>query len=173
MKKNADRFLTATYCDDIRQEVGNKISLMGCYQGELVVPSAPLALPKLCVFISASTPNGRPFKTLAIRIAQEDAELARLDIPEDALNQAAQNPEATSTRLSVSTAIAFAPFVIDGLTALRIFATTEEGELVGPRLLIKILSAQAIPEQVVPSKKPTKARTAKKKPVTRRTSSAG
>ena len=40
------------FCDDIRQEVGNKLSLMGLYFGEIfVVGKAPQILPKLCVVV--------------------------------------------------------------------------------------------------------------------------
>lgn len=159
MKKNADRFLTATYCDDIRQELGNKLSLMGCYQGELIVSRAPVALPKLCVYASVWTPKEQPFKSLIIRIVQgDDVELARIELPEAGLAEAAQIRDETATRKAVSTAIAFAPFVIEKSTSLRLVATTEEGEIIGPRLLIKVAPGKAL---AVP---PT-VRAAKTKPV--------
>lgn len=159
MKKNADRFLTATYCDDIRQELGNKLSLMGCYQGELIVSRVPVALPKLCVYASVWTPKEQPFKSLIIRIVQgDDVELARIELPEAGLAEAAQIRDETATRKAVSTAIAFAPFVIEKSTSLRVVANTEEGEIIGPRLLIKVAPGQTL---AVP---PT-ARAAKKKPV--------
>ena len=106
MKKNADRYLTVTFCDDIRHEVGNKMSLIGCYQGELMVETAPTALPKLCALIAATTPTNKPFKTLTIRVMKDDAELARLEIPEAGLTEVAQNNiDATATRKSISAAI--------------------------------------------------------------------
>lgn len=38
----------ATFCDDIRQEVGGKITLVGCYTGEMTVHGeAPATLAKL------------------------------------------------------------------------------------------------------------------------------
>jgi len=141
MKKNADRYLAVTFCDDIRHEVGNKMSLIGCYQGELMVETAPTALPKLCALIAATTPKDKPFKTLTIRVMKDDAELARLEIPEADLTEVAQNNiDATATRKSISTALMFAPFVIDKPSVLRVLAMTEEGEMIGPRLLIKVQS---------------------------------
>lgn len=169
MKKNADRFITATYCDDIRQEAGNKISLMGCYQGELNVQSAPSALPKLCAYVSIVTTKERPIKTLTIRVMLDDVELASLEIPEAGLREAAQNHDAASTRLMVSTALMFAPFVIEKPTSLRILATTEEGEMIGPRLSIKVQAMQATPEQAVAqpaAKQPTKRKSASRRPTT-------
>jgi hypothetical protein len=35
-------------CDDIRQEVGNESSLMGCYGVSMVLTDFPVVLPKLC-----------------------------------------------------------------------------------------------------------------------------
>jgi len=173
MKKNADRFLTATYCDDIRQELGNKLSLMGCYQGELIVSRVPVALPKLCVYVSVWTPKEQPFKSLMIRIVQgDDVELARIELPETGLAEAAQIRDETATRKAVSTAIAFAPFVIEKSTSLRLVATTEEGEIIGPRLLIKVAPGQVPAVPPTAESAPPKARAAKKKPAKVRAASA-
>lgn len=137
MKKNADRFITAIFCDDIRQEVGNKLSYMGCYQSEIIVQVTPVALPKLCIYASISTPKQRPFKSLMLRVVQDDdVELARIDIPEESL-ASSQIFDGTSTRKTASTAIVFSPFAIEKPTMLRLMATTEEGEIIGPRILIK------------------------------------
>lgn len=40
-------------CDDIRQEIGNKVSLMGIYSKELIVPNIPFTLPKICLMLIA------------------------------------------------------------------------------------------------------------------------
>lgn len=162
MKKNSDRFVIATYCDDIRHEMGNKISLMGCYQSDLVVSSAPLALPKLCVFVSVVTPKERPFQTLTIRIVQDDTELARINHPEAKLHEQEQNNDVTATRKTISTFVVFSPFVIEASTFLKVLATTEEGEIVGPRLSIKI-AEQAQSAQIPPKKKTIKSHLAGKK----------
>lgn len=154
MKKNDARLITAIFCDDIRSEVGNKLSFMGCYQSELVVQSAPVTLPKLCIFASIITPKERPFKSLMLRVVQDDVELARIDLPEEGLAGTSQISDETSTRKIVSTAIAFSPFAIEKSTMLRLMATTEEGEITGPRLLIKVAAAQ---EPTVQPAKKTKA----------------
>lgn len=145
-KMNADRLMTAIFCDDIRHEIGNKLSFMGCYQGELIVPSMPFVLSKLCIYASALTLSKNPFKTLTFRIVQDDEiELARLDIPADVLEQPTDIQDATATRKTVSTAIVFAPFFIEKPSSLRLLAITEEGEIAGPRLLIKIAVEQESP----------------------------
>jgi hypothetical protein len=139
MKKTTDRILTAIFCDDIRHEVGNKMSFMGCYQGELFVPAVPTGLSKLCIFATALTPIERPFKSLTFRIVMDDnVELARLEIPTEAFSAMPDVVDETATRKSVSTALMFSPFIIEKPTSLRLMADTEEGEVIGPRLLIKV-----------------------------------
>lgn len=172
MKKNDDRNLTAIFCDDIRHEMGNKLSFMGCYQRDLFVATAPVALAKLCVFATASTPQKNPFKALTLRIVQDDdIELARLEIPSEELQQAAQTVDPTATRKNISTAIMFSPLFVEKPTSLRLMATTEEGEMVGPRLLIKVaenLAPQQSAEPMQDKKPPAKAaprKTAAKKKV--------
>ncbi|MDP2811517.1 MAG: hypothetical protein Q8O34_15350 [Rhodocyclaceae bacterium] len=173
MKKNTDRFLTATFCDDIRHEMGNKLSLMGCYQGELIVPAAPVVLPKLCVYASAWTPKERPFKSLTLRVVQDDEiELARLEIPTQPLDEVAQIQDATATRKTVSTAIAFSPFFIEKPMSIRLMAITEEGEIIGPRLLIKVVVAQDSIASPVEETKPAISMTTKRKPARKKTASA-
>lgn len=162
MKKNDARLLTAIFCDDIRPELGNKLSFMGCYQSELVVQMTPVALPKLCVFASILTPKERPFKSLVLRVVQDDnVELARIDIPEESLTGSSQLIDDTSTRKILSTAIVFSPFAIEKTTMLRLMATTEEGEITGPRLLIKVAAAQGSTVQPAKKTKTAKPRTIK------------
>lgn len=173
MKKNADRYLTAIYCDDIRHELGNKLSFMGCYQRELIVAAPPpTALAKFCVYAIASTPKGRPFKSLVFRVMKDDVEeLARLEVPPSDLEVAAKLVDETASRKSVNTALVFSPFPIEKAMSIRVMADTEEGEIVGPRLLIKVAEGtdSTIPEQEKPSSaKATKpARRKKSAPVGR------
>ncbi len=40
------------FCDDIRQEVGGKISFMGTYRSYIYFPSFPMDIPKFCLFVT-------------------------------------------------------------------------------------------------------------------------
>lgn len=145
MKASTDRILTAIYCDDIRHEVGNKMSFMGCYQSELIVPSVPIGLSKLCIYATVMTPIARPFKSLTLRIVlDKKTELARLEIPPEGLGNGSSIPDATATRKSISSALMFSPFLIEKDAVLQVMAETEEGEIVGPRLLIKVAQNMVI-----------------------------
>jgi hypothetical protein len=163
MKTTADRILTAIFCDDIRHEMGNKMSFMGCYQGELLVPAVPVGLSKLCIFATAWTPIGRPFKSLTFRVLMDgQTELARLGIPAEGLADGPEVQDETVTRKSVSTVLMFSPFFIEKPTTLRLMADTEEGEIIGPRLLIKVTPEMAPVVVPVNETKPVETTTLKR-----------
>ena len=44
------RHLITLVCDDVRSEVGNKLSLMGLYDEEMIVPAFPTRLPRITLF---------------------------------------------------------------------------------------------------------------------------
>ena len=46
-------------CDDIRQEMGGKTSLMGLYDHHIVVPEVPFVLPKVCFYTRFSRMDGQ------------------------------------------------------------------------------------------------------------------
>ncbi|GEM_PF-503932 len=139
MKKNADRYVHAIFCDDIRQEIGNKVSFMGCFQGELFVPFMPVALPKLCVSVTVSTPLARPLTALTIRVEQGASQLANIEVSSEHLAHAVTQPQDGSTRFLVTAGVMLSPFAITEPGELRVVVITEEGEMLGPRLRIKVM----------------------------------
>jgi hypothetical protein len=54
----SNRISIAKFCDDVRQEIGNKFSPMGCYGTDLYVPAFPIMLPELCAFVHVRAPRG-------------------------------------------------------------------------------------------------------------------
>ncbi len=53
-------------CDDIRDEVGNKKSLMGVYSNNIILKGVPATLPRICLFIGL-TEIKRQFKNIHVR----------------------------------------------------------------------------------------------------------
>jgi hypothetical protein len=132
------RILTAEYCDDVRQEVGNKISLMGCYGSDMVVPTVPIHLPKLCVAVMARTPFDRPFKAGILRVYRDDQVIVEMPIdPEhEGLPPIRDRPD---PRWHVLRAvIALSPFPVEKACVLKVMLDTEGEEIVGPRLFIQV-----------------------------------
>ncbi|MEO3879295.1 DUF6941 family protein [Rheinheimera fenheensis] len=49
--------ITVLFCDDIRHELGGKVSLMGVYGSHLLVHTLPVQLPKLAVHFNIEMPT--------------------------------------------------------------------------------------------------------------------
>jgi uncharacterized protein DUF6941 len=77
------RVANCIFCDDVRLEVGNKLSLMGVYSNDILFPAAPPSmLQKLCVVVwLISDLDDSPGK-LAFRILSppDKKELARIEV---------------------------------------------------------------------------------------------
>ena len=83
MDRPIDRFAYSIFCDDIRQEVGNKVSFMGVYGPDMLVPSFPFVIHKLCCAVSVVTPVDRPFKQATIRLLKDDELVSETIIPDE------------------------------------------------------------------------------------------
>lgn len=59
---------TAIFCDDIRIEVGNKVSYIGVYRTQLMIPKSPWTLPKLFCVVTVRMPLEERVTTLDVRI---------------------------------------------------------------------------------------------------------
>ena len=51
MPRKQPKFEYSIICDDIRQEIGNKLTFVGTYQDLIFVPKLPFTFPKLCFFV--------------------------------------------------------------------------------------------------------------------------
>lgn len=67
-----DRFMWTTFCDDVRQEAGGKLSYMGIYAANLLVPAYPAHLLKLCAVMTVRAPASRPPKSVVFRLLRDD-----------------------------------------------------------------------------------------------------
>jgi len=47
----APKYQYSIFCDDIRNEVGNKASYMGVYGKNILIPKTPFVFPQLCAVI--------------------------------------------------------------------------------------------------------------------------
>lgn len=138
-----NRHILTVFCDDIRQEIGGKLSYIGVYTGGLFVPQFPITLPKLCLAMSVVTPTDRPFRKLSFRVLRGEEQLAEAALDEtqlvNAVNATDDVPEdERKDRVQVLQAhIVFSPFNIDGPCILRVRAETEDEELRGLGLQIQ------------------------------------
>ena len=131
-----NRTVIAQFCDDFRQEIGNKFSLMGCYGTDLYVPTFPFTLPKLCVFVNVRTPRELPFGTLTLKVMRADDVLASLVANPDRMDSAEELPP-WARWLSMTAVLVMSPFHAVEPCDLRVKAETESEIIESGRFLVR------------------------------------
>lgn len=127
---NVDRRIDVTFCDDVRQEVGNKLTLVGCYNVDMILDRLPIVLPKFCAHIRIWTPIERPFGSLNLRLKQDEDVLAEHSVPLEHL--VFQKPERLNdaTHFTAAAVLCVSPFAIESPCKLRIEAVADGESLV-------------------------------------------
>lgn len=144
------RFVDCIYCDDIRNEVGNKLTLVGCYGPDLIVEKIPATLPKLCVLAKVFTPVDQPFERLTLRVFVGETMVAELQVPTSQLDQRVRED---SRWFLLTAALTLSPMFIENACVVRVEAETEDGTLVGPKMRVS--------QRVVPPSRPPPAKRAR------------
>ena len=157
----ATRSALATFCDDVRLEVGNKMSYVGIYQGTLLLTSLPTTLPKLCVVITARTPHSNPFRELKFELFRGNDELLLSQVLPDV--PPVQSPSLESLEYkggeridSYTTIMQLVGFPVTSDLMLRTVVTTE-----GEMYRAGSLAIQRLPDQPEPTAPPDVSRVAK------------
>jgi len=141
------RQVQTLFCDDIRQEVGGKLTYVGAYAGSLLVSSFPAVLPKFCVAVSVVAQSLEPGSGLVLRILRDDTVLAERSFDAAALGDAVQALQGDAESLAgdrvqvLNSFFVFSPFEIAGPCALRVRAQLGDEELRGVGLRIEQLPA--------------------------------
>jgi len=137
-------FLSTIYCDDVRQEVGGKLSLIGVYNGVMYIPQFPVTLPKLWIVATFVAPKDEPLKSLKFRVFKNNEPLADLDATPEHLQQLSKAPEpvvpmpdGSRSVISTQSQVCFAPLQLDAPCVLRVSAITENGETRGVCLQVQ------------------------------------
>lgn len=134
------RQIDVIYCDDIREEIGNKVSYMGVYFGELRVNVAPMLLGKLCLGVRLRTPISQPFESLEVRVLKEKK---GVEIGEILATGVIEQPadftvdDDAATQILAQLHFMLQPFQIDDDFEIRVKAKTESEELVSSALRIR------------------------------------
>jgi hypothetical protein len=125
------------FCDDVREEVGNKISFMGIYRGHLIAKGPlPITLPKLCMIMTycesretALRRSGNIIFNIFLPGDAEDVPSVALDFPfEEARNNALaqalpdQSDPDIESLVRIDVPCVVAPFVIQRAGILKIRA---------------------------------------------------
>ncbi|KRA51820.1 hypothetical protein [Pseudoxanthomonas sp. Root630] len=130
------RSIGGIFCDDIREEVNGKISLVGCYTGGMQVESFPATLPKLCVFVRVIFSAHEPPSSVSFRLLRDDEQLVVGHLPPETMPAAAPEGADESLMSVIHGQIVLSPFELTGPCTLRMRAVVDDVELRGLSLKI-------------------------------------
>jgi hypothetical protein len=143
------RHLSVIYADDLRQEIGGKITIIGMYQSQMLVEAFPITLPKLAVLITAVTPVDQPFGEFSLQLMKDDEILQSLDLDltdEETVGPSTIQEGATTREFNFANIIS--PLQLDGPCKLRVRLQTESGIISSRPLMIK--ATQCVATQQTP-----------------------
>ncbi|MCP5427459.1 MAG: hypothetical protein H6964_12015 [Chromatiaceae bacterium] len=149
------RHIETLFCDDIRHEVGGKLSFIGVYSGVLFVPVFPVTLPKLCLFVKIVTPAQEPLRVLNLSVLRDEETLQEITLDEEQLTAASDSAEEISEEqrkervLMAQFMLVFSPIQFAGPCTLRVRVHTEDSELRG--MALKVDQAPT-PSDMAPAK---------------------
>lgn len=136
MKRLEHRSLQCIYCDDVREELGGKTTIVGWYPANnvLLPTEGGLLLPGLCVLANIFTPLEQPFKSMKVELLQDDQVLQTIEPPAQALlemqEQAKQSPGPMEA-LQIRVAIKLVNWSTDQPCRVHLRATLDDEVLYG------------------------------------------
>ena len=133
-------YVHALYCDDIRHEVGGKVTYVGTYGPDMFVPEFPFVVPKLCVALFISMPWELEARKVTARVSLDDDPIADFDADiESVVTQQLSDPSFGPDE--VTRRILMTYFSVGGLELkapglIRPLVRVDDDEMRGPALEI-------------------------------------
>ncbi len=128
------RFGYSIFCDDIRNEVGGKLSFIGCYSSVIIVTQKfPLVLPKFCIHGFVVTGADEPFRSVSIRcyvpwqqapILDEKIEVPHIPAQRAMVAELESNVSAPR-QIVASASLVLSPFELAGPGLIRVRAVVD------------------------------------------------
>ena len=140
-----ERYVHVIWCDDIRQEVGNKPSFMGVYTGGLVLPELPCVLPKLCAWVLLSAPASQPLQGVSVKLRFDDGS-ALMEVPEfspPAVHEVSDQQHLTRQNVMFGITLSPLPIPVNCKFIEPIVVVGGE-DLPGPKLSIQVQSDMGV-----------------------------
>lgn len=136
--------INAIYCDDIRNEIGGKLSFMGVYGTDMIIPNFPAAIGKLCVYVSIKFPFAEhPKEKIYIAISEGDKILSEMRLEKENLEKSQPPPPDKNTPPKDQSWIfdigfTISPLNLSGPTQLNIVAELDGKTLHGNQMKIRL-----------------------------------
>jgi hypothetical protein len=139
----AIRWVSAIFCDDVRPELGGKISLMGIYDTDLLALSFPLHLPKLCVQVKLRIGRAEMPKSIRFLALLGEQTIGEWILDEEILSSKPMPPadpdiSNDDLHLTLAAGFIFTPLVAAEPTRLKIRAYVDDEELKANSLNIRL-----------------------------------
>ena len=142
--------ISAIYCDDIRMEVGGKLSFMGVYNSDMIFPELPAVVPKLCAYVTIRLPYDEPPQhEVHVLLLNGDQILAEVKIDEASLGAMGLpppdhdvEPEDLSLRMSLNFVIS--SIQVDAPIRIKLRAKVDGEEIKGDGLRIRTLTVEEL-----------------------------
>lgn len=137
-----NRHIQVIFCDDIRYEVGNKISYMGVYNSQLLVNKFPVVIQKLVVAVAVVAPLEEPVDRLNISLCKNEDVLMKSELKKSSesrmVNENFQNDNGVPFKYQAyQTVFVLTQLLIDEPCTLKLYADTETGIIESLRLRIQ------------------------------------
>lgn len=128
------RVLRSLYCDDIRQELGGKVSLMGIYNGMMFLGDMPAALPRLCIHSMLSVPVDDPVQELMFELMMDNNVVLSVPSKVGSAITVPPNLLAPPVARTMTIATALSPFVVEAPCLLESRVRIGDEIVLGTRL---------------------------------------
>ena len=129
----------ALYCDDIRHEVGGKVSYMGVYSGVMLTQAMPIILNKICLMAHLSIQEDIEFELVHFKVYLGNELIGENEAhrPHGNFSVEIPKPESGKRYMSIKTHFEFSPFVVEQETYLKVRALVNGHEFKGGSLRIQ------------------------------------
>lgn len=145
------RTLNTLFCDDVREEAGNKLSFMGVYSHLMAVQSFPFDLSRLFIIMRAKAPQDGGFKALKFVVMINDDTVAEMEVPEASLANPSREyndiPGVTDTQKYqlLQSIFHMPPMKLESPCIIRTRIITDTGTVRGDSLVITQAAEQVSP----------------------------
>jgi hypothetical protein len=133
------RVATCIFCDDIRNETGNKISLMGIYAGNMIFSTPPpVVIPKFgIVLLVISDIGDEPDRmTITVSVPPEQTELLKWEVQKPSQIEHTEG----ATKLQIRALLTLGPLQITEQGSIEVIVDTGRETIRAGRLPINFTS---------------------------------
>jgi hypothetical protein len=121
------------FCDDIRQEINNKISYMGIYQDEIIVPSIPFVMKNFCMiikYVQSRNIEKKPLKVMVYFPDDEEKPHWEVSIPFDQIDVPIQNNiDREDSRIQIEIPVQFSSLILTKTGRIKIRLNRGDSEI--------------------------------------------